>query len=485
MQFLAGNDAMTLFKTGVSKKIFWSPNRSVNPHAFVLGMSGSGKSHLIRNIVEQFDQAPEVKIHLFDVHGDLETKNESVVLYSETTGYGINPLEISSDPHFGGVRKRIESFIKTVEKATAAFGVKQVAVLRSILEELYLYYGIDVNKPATWGVADGNANGGVVFLEVDFKEKDKAKSMGARWNPGAKSWYVDALQYTGQIALVFKEKKTLGARKRVPTLKDLVEFILSRMEESFIGVGRDALLCLQQVHKTTASLNRMISRSQYAGRSLSEEDEKKLQSLKDKASEAVEDYLNQNATEKTLKEAMLYSSYDMLSSIYQRLKTLESSGVFRDVPAPFDPGKNVLRHNISPLSREEQKLFVLFSLEKMFDAAVQQGITDKIRTVIMLDESARYFDDEDSILSIIATEGRKFGISLVCCAQSPGHFSPQFISSVSTKFVLGIDESFWDSTKRSLNIDKERLAKIRPRQNYLMQTKLKDDVKSSWVAVVP
>ncbi len=486
MQFLAGTDAMELFKSGSTKDIIWRLSHAVNPHAFILGMSGSGNSHLIRNIVGQFCQSPSVQIHLFDVHGDLATENESVVLYSETTGYGINPLEISSDPHFGGVRKRIESFIRTVEKATAPFGVKQEAVLRSILEELYLYYGLDVSKPETWGVATGATGEGVVFLDVDFKEKDKAKSMGARWNPGAKAWYVNALQYTGLVQSTFKVKELSGGRRRVPTLSDLVSFIYSKMEESFVGVGRDAMMSLQHLHTTTAKLNQKIGQIQYAGRKLGEEDEKMFNKLKASVRDSFEAYLQQNATEKTLKEAMLYSSYEMLSGIYQRLKTLEASGVFRDSPPPFDPSKNVYRHNLSPLSRDEQKLFVLFSLEKLFNEAVQKGVSDTIRTVVILDESARYFDkDPENILNIIGSEGRKFGFSLVCAAQSPEQFSQEFISSVATKFVLGIDESFWDVAKRKLNIDKDRLAKIRPRQNYLMQSKLKDDTKSTWIAVVP
>lgn len=28
------------------------------------------------------------------------------------------------------------------------------------------------------------------FLDVPFKEKDEAKALGARWDAGAKKWYV-------------------------------------------------------------------------------------------------------------------------------------------------------------------------------------------------------------------------------------------------------------------------------------------------------
>ena len=34
--------------------------------------------------------------------------------------------------------------------------------------------------------------GGIVFLDVPYEEKDEAKRLGARWNPGEREWYVPA-----------------------------------------------------------------------------------------------------------------------------------------------------------------------------------------------------------------------------------------------------------------------------------------------------
>lgn len=486
MEFEVGIDSIQMLKYGSGSPLTWNMQRAINPHGLLLGMSGAGKTHLLKRAIQSFSANPNVKIHVFDVHGDIHTPNESAVLYSETTGYGINPLEINPDPHYGGVRKRIESFIKIVEKSTAAFGVRQEAVLRGLLEELFGYYGLFIDQPESWGLP-GQTDNGLVFLEVPFESKDRAKKLGAKWHPGARCWYIEAIRYTGEIRALYPIKEVNGVSKRkYPTLSDLVGFVYTKMEEAFIGVGHDAMLALQEFHAATTKLNKQISHKQIGEQFLSEKDEASLLSYKEKVRIAVEDYLSQNATEKTLQEAMLYSSYDLLSGVYQRIKALEASGVFRDTHPPFSRGTNVFRHNIAPLSREEQKLFALFSLDKLFSQAVQMGETKEIRFIVVLDESARYFDkDPENILNIIATEGRKFGIALICAAQSPEMFSQEFLSSVATKIVLGIDESFWDTARRKLNLDKEKLSSIRPQEQILFQTKEKGDNKGTWTALIP
>lgn len=71
---------------------------------------------------------------------------------------------------------------------------------------------------------------------------------------------------------------------------------------------------------------------------------------------------------------------------------------------------------------------------------MQENIVD----VIVLDEAHIYSDDDpDSIINTIAKEARKFGVALFCASQSPTHFTSDFIASVGTKIVLGIDEGYW------------------------------------------
>lgn len=485
MQFNIGSDLNYQLQNGAIRDVSWDMLGAVNPHCVILGGSGAGKTHLIKAIANTLHQN-NIQTHIFDVHGDITTPNESTVLYSETSGFGINPLEVNSDKHFGGVRKRIESFIRVVEKSTAVLGVKQTGLLRDLLEELYGYYGLKVNDPNTWGLASSNSNDGIIYLDVPFEEKNVAKKHGAKWNPGAKCWCVEARAYNTTLQSLFKVKAVEGAElRKYPTLSDLSNFILSKMEESFTGVGRDAMIALQEFHSASARLNKQISSNHYNGTEMVLHDDEGFNKIKDKVREAVEDYLNTpTANEKTLRDAMLYTSYDTLGGVYQRIKSLEASGIFRATPAPFNSNSWVHRHNIAPLSRSEQKMFVLFKLQKMFDEAVQMGETKDIRNVVILDESGRYFDnDPENPVNIIATEGRKFGLVLIAAGQHPDQVSPDFLSSVATKIVLGLDEAYWDAARRKLNLPKERLASIRPRESLLFQSKAKGNTKANWLDV--
>src|SRR3546814_5458813 len=66
------------------------------------------------------------------------------------TEYGLNPLEVTTDPEFGGVRRRINSFIAMINRTTSKLGVRQEAVLRALLNDLYALNGYNQRNPRTW-----------------------------------------------------------------------------------------------------------------------------------------------------------------------------------------------------------------------------------------------------------------------------------------------------------------------------------------------
>lgn len=88
-----------------NQPVVWDYRKMVNPHICILGMTGAGKSYNLRKVVESLARTndnPDYHAHVFDVHGDLHFEQSSEVLFSEQTQYGLNPLEISANPHFGG-----------------------------------------------------------------------------------------------------------------------------------------------------------------------------------------------------------------------------------------------------------------------------------------------------------------------------------------------------------------------------------------------
>lgn len=482
----------------IQEMVTWDSHNVTNLNFLLTGMSGSGKTHQVRRIINNLSTSAlkegntDFKAHVFDVHGDIRCMNESLVTYSENSGFGINPLTLSTDPEYGGVRKRIQSFINTISKSTSKLGTRQEAVISSLLEDLYGYYGFHKDKPETWGLDSiHHGDDGVVFIDVPFEMKDVAKKLGARWNPGKKSWYVVADKYNPETFAEFPINRDVDTQtfKTYPSLEEASKFIYGKMEESFLGIGKDGMEAVQHFHKATAKYNKILAQSHYTknGHSYATEAElKAIESASLLVKEAVDAYLAEKVTEKTLKDAILYTSLDTLTSIHQRINNMLESGVFRSTPPPLDPSMPVHRHNLRPLSHEEQKMFILFSLERIFEEAVQKGEVKPgtIRHAIVVDEAAKFFDnDPRNPLNYIALEGRKFGISLICSSQSPSHFSEDFLGSVATKLILGLDEMHWEASKRKLKINPERMKYIIPQKEMLVQIKQNGVQRNDWVGV--
>lgn len=494
MQIKLGYDSFQLSK-GKESLVTWDLAHVINAHWLLMGMPGSGKTHTIRKIINQIVEqgsADSMRVHVYDVHGDIEINNASTVMYSELSDYGINPLALNPDPHSGGVRKRVTSFLNVLESTTTKLGTRQQGVLRNLLIDLYQRRGFQPNNPDTWGLdfSPTQSNHDLVFLNIPFAEKDEAKQMGARWHPQVRSWYVESARYTGEIAQRWQSKQIEtdhdGRHVRdYPTLADAVQFIHHKIEEAYYGVGKDAMMAIGEFHKATRSYNAKIAKSGAGGKVLlTEEEESQIEKAKDKVMTKVEAYLNSHGDERAVQDAITYSSIDTMHSLYQRLDALNSCGVFKSTPPPFANDAVVHRHHIKSLSADEQKLFVLFSIGQIFERAVQCGETKTLRDVIVIDEAAKFFDDqEDNPLNIIAREGRKFGLSLICASQNPKHFSDDFLSSVATKLVLGIDEMYWRESVSKLRIEIDKMKWVTPRREMLAQIKCNGVSQNNWVSV--
>ena len=126
---------------------------TVNGHALICGMTGAGKTFTLKRMVREMsatsDSRNPVRFHVFDVHGDIAIPNASSVMFSEQTDVGINPLKLSADPHFGGVRKRVQGFMATMNSVMRELGPKQQATLRNVLYDVYERHGFRQDDPST------------------------------------------------------------------------------------------------------------------------------------------------------------------------------------------------------------------------------------------------------------------------------------------------------------------------------------------------
>lgn len=212
-----------------------------------------------------------------------------------------------------------------------------------------------------------------------------------------------------------------------------------------------------------------------------------IEDLKTKCIEEYGNYISNIKNGNELNDLMKYDSKDVLKSVVERLENLNSIGIFKNERPPFDETKNVWRYEIKALLQDEKKLFVNFFLEQTFARLFQMGAipdnqSQRVREFIVIDEADVYFsDDPENILNIIVKEGRKFGIGLICASQNPKHFSEDFMTNVSTKMVLALDETLWASTEKSFNLKSGSLSYIVPQKTAYVQIKNKGESKNNFI----
>lgn len=463
----------------------------INGHIFIVGASGVGKSYNLMKMVNQASaSSPDTRFYIMDAHGDLEFDNCSTMLFSEQSPYGLNPLTINPDPDFGGVRRSIQSFILTIRQAFGVLGINQEAALRNILLDVFRDFGFLPEDPSTWAINEfdvrsvGRGSDNRIYLQVPIEEKDKAKAYGARWDPDKKCWYAFSEDYRGELT----NWKPAFKKRTYPTLRDVVEYCESLYTERFLGSDQKAMRALLALNKSANSYQKkLIEHAKYnriKGSSFDEEAELALASAREKAIEAFANYANSIQTGFELDSLMKYDSADTIKGVLTRVRGLESTGVFKDVPAPFDPSKPVWRYKLDALiNREEKKMMVLFLLQDLFNKAVQKGKTTKIRDVIILDELSTYTSSQDEngdgIIGIIAREARKYGLALWAADQTP-EVPVGLLSSVGTKIILGLDEMFWNSAVSKLRVESNQLAWISPKHTAAIQMKESGSTKIKW-----
>lgn len=467
-----------------NRPVVWDYEKMVNPHMCIIGMTGAGKSYNLKRFVESLAQTsknPDYKTHVFDVHGDLKFDNASEVLFSEQTHYGLNPLGISPDPHFGGVRKKTRAFLNVINKVSRALGEKQEAVLRNLIYDTYANFGFDMDNPETWTI-ENNAPfmplNDKFYINVPYAEKDDAFDLGAMWDKELKSWWIHLDDYHGGITR-WPPKHFV---KENPTLTDVLRYAKHINRCTFIGANSEACSKLEIVHKRAGSFTRRRVKELSGENGLTKQNTEEIERVKAKAIEAYADYVNSVVSGKEIDQLLKYNSSDVLSSIVTRLENLDAIGIFKTEPPPFDSSKQIWRYNIRALGIEERSMFILFKCQELFEKALQRGETDQIYDTIVIDEAHLVLDDSnDNIINNIALEGRKFGLQLMLVTQSPDHIPKDVMTALATKVVLGMDELLWKPSIAKMNLSIESLKWIILHRRFLVQMKTTGETQTKWV----
>lgn len=372
-----------------------------------------------------------------DVHGDVDLNGASSVRFSESTEYGLNPFVVSPDRHFGGVRKRIQDFIATIN-GCRPIGSRQEAIMRHLITDLYAGNGFFADNYKSWVLEDG-----------------------------------------------FERKYP----KRYPTMDDACRYAFAKLKQLIIGSDTKAGRALEELNKITTKLYKISKQLSAPGSKADEDLLEEAMELRSKAIKSYREYIENLETGKELEDFIKYESKEVMKSVVERFDNLKASGIFKNQTPPFDASNPVWHYDITALREDEKRLFVEFRLQEIFSSALERGPVRReqeglLRDIMIIDEAHLFFrDDENNILNTIAKEGRKFGLGLVCASQSPTHFSEDFFSNVATKVVLGVDQMYWDNLVRKMKIDAKLMQYIKPFHVIGVQMSNKGETRSRFTMV--
>tara|TARA_B100001105_G_scaffold177865_1_gene143400 strand:- start:8155 stop:9711 length:1557 start_codon:yes stop_codon:yes gene_type:complete len=478
--------------------IVWDSSHLQNGHTLFIGRPGAGKTHQLRRFLGAFQEGNDAaRVHIFDVHDDLEVPGASEVIFSQSTPYGLNPLEVGPDPHFGGVNKCINAFLRTLNKVTGNLGPRQQPLLRNLLLDVYRARGFDPDNARTWHVDPEQAHylsdgsDGRIYLHIPFDEKDEAKSVGnVVWDrnmraPGyeAGCWWIAAKEYTGAIMRWLPAT----AGRMHPTLDDVIAYAKRQMMIAFMGSDQGAITALEAFIKASRAHYKQELAQLKSGGVNRPDSLEASSSAKEraggKAMEAYGRYLDAVRTGDEVENILKYDKADF-KSVIDRLESLKASGIFKSEPPPFDPSARVWRYRIRALEREEKRLFVLFRLRELYNAAVERGEVKGLRDIIVVDEAHLYADEDgEDMLSVLAREARKFGVAVIAANQTP-ELPKDFIASLATKVVLGIASEFNQQAISRMGMTADILKWIQPKSTMAIQMQDSSPTSGEWRGVL-
>lgn len=401
-----------------NKTIMWNPATAISGHAILVGSSGVGKTYRLRYLIKHLLAATRnINIHILDVHGDIAPAAHNRVVFSEITEYGLNPLEVITDPEFGGVRRRINSFIAMINRTTSKLGVRQEATLRALLGDLYTWNGYDPKNPRTWD---------------------------PRTNPYVKGF----------------SKET----RRHPTIANLAAVCAWRLNMLITGGDAEAYKALDELNKHIRKLHKYSMRS--------DADSVRTENLVLQANSKYKAFTDSIKNGRELEDYMKYDSEDTLKAVYERIRSLDATGIFKDKPPQFNQTDPLRVYDIKALSEDEQSMFAEVLLERLFVEAKSRGQKDAPDTFIIIDEAHKFMtNDNDHILNRMSREIRKFGVGLILVSQNFDHFPEDLIANSAMTMILGLHDMHHRKAADRLGLSRDRLKWIRPKQTALVQVR--------------
>lgn len=411
--------------TGVTQKdksFIFNPNsvESVNPHLLITGTSGSGKTVLLKDIIEYLNDI-HVNTLVLDFHGDMDTNMENHIEYTaRNTAFGINPFEFDYDLKNGGPKVNVDIIVQMFKKSFwPNMGALQESVLRNLLYDTYRYKGIVDEDHSTWPSEDNTD--ALPTMDDLFEVYTMILSYASQeeGSRGFTSVLDEALKYRSKILVSDNDKTIARYEKKIEELRerydkqhsDFYDFI-------FAGKGNE----VKYVNKFKIDFEKY--------------DNKKARG----ALEGLEPYI----------------------------RNFSESNIFNQSIPKLVPGVN--RFDISGFTNMAKPDIALFFadifIQRVFRRAKMQGTVSlqthgkKVKTYVVVDESrivlptGKDKTNPYHILNKIALEARKYGLGLIMASQSASHFPKELLANFYTKMILKTDSADEKSSIDVLGISK-------------------------------
>lgn len=436
-----GLTAFTPIEVGHSQrsKMYVALNRMSNPHILACGKSGSGKSHLIKNIIGHL-YARGLTVHVLALHPDY-THEEFVksgvghlvpeaalneMNYDYVGGdASVNPLEFNPQRENGGVFMAIQEFVEVARLFNPSMGSRQATYLQKILEETYQEKGVHHDDPDTW-------------VQI-----------------------VDGRQSTAHH----------------PTLYDVKEKLQEVMKAVSTGLNVTVFQRIGLLNRKLKTLQRKLRHSQEDAltAAIEEEIEKSLEALEINIRDMVRSQVYEDS-EPPFYAGWKLDALETLADIVDGMitSTLFTRGLDADsgVKKPRKGRINV--HQLSHLSYGHQKTMIHILLNRLYSASMRmcRNLNPEVPdTYIVLDEG-RYAQEAAktpmSPLNVIFGGSRKFGLGMIIGVQGPDQLSKDMAENFCVKFILASSESSYGDAKKYFNLGPAQMKRITPRQDALL-----------------
>lgn len=390
----------------------------VNFSTLIAGMSGSGKSHLIRRLVREF-WAHGVTPMVLDTQGDLcrgdnripdDIRHDIIFRYG-SGGATLNPLRIDTGDNMGGFHITVEDVVEIVRVSKGRnLGDRQAADLRQLIIDCYEHHGIMQRDPSTWGMTPPTWG--------EFHE------------------FVKNLLINGQAQI----DEPLAAR----------------------------------LHELAADLNKNADWK--SGAITAADLVRDTDAIGTKSLQWIQDGLAIELTRIAKEEAEgRYHRFDKnrLESLEHTIRDMANSGLFGDeCIRPKASKVNVF--DLSALRDTHKLAMFRILLDRTFFSCVRmagKNLNPPVpSTVVILDEAKYAVASATGMLSPlnrIATEGRKYGLGMVCGVQHLGQLNTDLSANFAAKFVMHMESVFWNDAMRLMRVTEAELESIKPRSDAL------------------